>query len=503
MQSLRLVPLVLFSSALMWVAYPPLNYGWVVFFAPTPFLWALRRTQTMRQATWLGTLFAGAFFGALLHWIAVLGLVAWIPLTLVMAAFGAAYGALMYIVREWTAWRWWIVAVGGWALWDFSRARFPFGGFPWGAPGWPVGTLAWPRGAAQWIGPTGWGVLVVGFAAAIVLLTDEEQDRRPLEVMAGVVLVLTVLGAMFSPDAAGGEVRTAIVQGNSPCPGSNCANEKQIIYNNHLRLTRTLIPEAVDFVVWGENAFGGSFNPTFNPEVAAQIGGEAQRLDAYILASGTRPAGPGKFDNVNVLFGPNGAILGEYRKTHPVPFGEYVPFRDLLKFIPQLEEVPNDMVRGPGPVVWPISINGNDAFLGSVISFEGAFPRTMRAEVKAGAQLMVIATNEASYGESPASDQLIGMVRLTAASLGVDVAVAAVTGHSTFVYANGSVSDEKTELFTEGVIVNRLEFQRSRPTLYARAGDWLEVLAILAAIITLVAYRVGREEFKIRPEARQ
>jgi apolipoprotein N-acyltransferase len=502
MQALRLVPPVLLSSFLMWAAFPPLGLGFLVFVAPTPFLWALRRVRTLRQASWLGFLYAAAFFGALLSWIIILGAVAWIPLTLAMGAFGAAYGALMYTVREWTAWRWWVVAVGGWALWDLLRARFPFGGFPWGAPGWPVGSLAWPRGAAQWIGPTGWGVLVVGLAAGIVLLTDEEKDRRPLEILAGIIVGLTVLGAIFSPDAAGGEVRTAIVQGNSPCPRVHCPNEKQIIYNNHLRLTRTLIPEAVDLVVWGENAFGGAFNPTFNPEVAAQIGGEAVRLDAYLLASGTRPAGPGKFENVNILFGPDGTILGEYLKTHPVPFGEYVPFRELLEFIPQLDQVPNDMVRGPGPVVWPIVVNSNEALLGSVISFEGAFPRTMRGEVAQGAQLLVVATNEGSYGDSPASDQLIGMVRLTAASLGVDVAVAAVTGHSTFVYADGSLAPQKTDLFTEDVIVSRLEFQRSRPTLYARLGDWLQVLAVAAAFITVVAYRVGRPEFKIRPEAR-
>ncbi|MDX1690015.1 MAG: apolipoprotein N-acyltransferase [Acidimicrobiia bacterium] len=500
MQALRLVPPVLASAALMWAAFPPLDLGFLVFVAPAPLLWALRRVRSLREASWLGFLYAGAFFGALLGWIAILGFVAWIPLTLAMAAYGAAYGALMYLVREWTAWRWWLVAVGGWAAWDFVRARFPFGGFPWGAPGWPVGTLAWPRGAAQWIGPTGWAVLVIGFAAGLVLLTDEERDRRPLEIVTGVVVGLTVLGAVFAPSTGGGEIRTAIVQGDSPCPGADCPNEKQIIYNNHLRLTRTLIPDAVDFVVWGENAFGGAFNPTFNPEVAAQIGGEAERLGAYILASGTRPGGPGRFENVNVLFGPDGTILGEYLKRHPVPFGEYVPFRELLEFIPQLDQVPNDMVRGTGPVVWPMVVNGNEAFLGSVISFEGAFPRIIRSEVKAGAQLMVVATNEASYGISPASDQLIGMVRLTAASLGVDTVLAAVTGQSTFIGADGSVGP-KTPLYEEAVLVDRVRFQRSRPTLYARVGDWLQVVAVVAAAVT-VATRAGRAEFKIRPEAR-
>ncbi len=502
MQAIRLIPAVLLSAALMWASFPPLGLGFLVFVAPAPFLWALRRATSLREATWVGFLFGAAFFGSLLWWIFILGAVAWIPLTLAMAAWAAGYGALMYVVREWSPWRWWLVAVGGWAFWDFLRARFPFGGFPWGAPGWPVGELAWPRGAAQWIGATGWGVLVVGVAAGIVLLTDEEKDRRPLEVAGAFVVALTLLGALFSPDAAGGEVRAAIVQGNSPCPRVHCANEKQIIYNNHLNLTRSLRPEVVDLVVWGEDSFGGSFNPTFNPEVAAQMGGEAVRLGAYLLAGGTRPAGPGKFENVNVLFAPDGSIVGEYLKRHPVPFGEYVPFRELLEFIPQLDQVPNDMVRGSRPVVWPITVNGNEGLLGSVISFEGAFARTIRSEVREGAQLLVVATNEGSYGRGPASDQLVAMVRLTATSLGVDVVHAAVTGKSTFIGADGSLG-ASTELFTEDVIVGTVALQRSRPTLYARTGDWLQILSIVGAAVVILMARVGRAEFKIRPEARR
>ncbi|MBP1631775.1 MAG: apolipoprotein N-acyltransferase [Acidobacteria bacterium] len=500
---MQLAAAALISAALMWLAFPPVNLGLLVFVAPVPLLWALRRATTRREATWVGLIYGVAFFGGMLWWIYTLGAVAWFPLVGTMAAYTVGYALLMYLVRLWSPSLWWAVAVGGWALFEFARSRFPLGGFPWGAAGFPIGTIPGARGAAQWIGPTGWGVLVIGFAASLVLLAEEEPDRRPLEAMVAIIVVLSALGLVLSPEAGGQAVRVAIVQGSSPCPREHCTNEKQLIYDAHLGLTRTIAAGSVDLVVWPEDSFGGSVNPTFNPEVAAQMGAEAVRIGAYLLAGGSRSAGPAEWDNYNILFGPNGAMLGEYMKRHPVPFGEFVPLRNLLKFIPQLDQVPRDLRRGQGPVVFSMALGDYSFRLGSVISFEGAFPRYLRSEVKAGAQVAVVATNEGSYGRGPASDQLIEMVRLNAAAMGVDVIHAAVTGHSTFLFADGSRSSAETGLFTGEVLYGSARVQESRRTLYAMTGDWLELAAMAGAAAALVVGWRNPREFRIRPRARR
>jgi apolipoprotein N-acyltransferase len=500
---MQLVAAALLSAVLMWLSFPPVNLGFLVFAAPVPLLWALRRTGTRREAARVGFLYGFAFFGGMLWWIYQLGAVAWFPLIGALAVYVTAYALLLHAVRLWSPLLWWMVAVGGWAAFEFARSRWPLGGFPWGAPGFAVGVVPGARGAAQWIGPTGWGVLVIAFAAALVLMAEEERDRRPLEVVTALFVVVAARGLVFAPDAAGTAVRVAIVQGNSPCPRAHCANEKQQIYESHLDLTKTIEAGSVDLVVWAEDSFGGSYNPTFNPEVAAQMGSEAVRLGAYLLAGGSRSAGPENWDNYNLLFAPDGSIVGEYLKQHPVPFGEFVPLRDLLKFIPQLDQVPRDLRRGAGPVVFPVEIGGRSFQLGSVISFEGAFPRYLRGEVRAGAQLIVVATNEGSYGRGPASDQLIGMVRINAAALGVDVVHAAVTGHSTFVRADGSLDAAQTGLFTDEVLYGTVRVQESRRTFYAVIGDWLELAAIGAAGIALVVGWRRPREFRIRPLARR
>jgi len=152
-----------------------------------------------------------------------------------------------------------------------------------------------------------------------------------------------------------------------------------------------------------------------------------------------------------------------------------VPLRGLLGFIPQLDQVPRDMVRGTEATVFPIG----DNFLGSVISFEGAFPRSIQAIAANGGQMMVVSTNESSFGETASSDQLIDMTRVNAAAIGQDLVHAAITGRSTFITADGSVG-EKTGLYEEAVLYGDAAMRSAGPTLFTRFPFWPVVLGVIA-----------------------
>ena len=84
----------------------------------------------------------------------------------------------------------------------------------------------------------------------------------------------------------------------------------------------------------------------------------------------------------------------------------------------------------------------------------------------------------------------------------VDLRPFAVTGKSTFVGAGGSTS-ERSEQFEAVVLRGTVHFQDAPRTLYALAGDWLQVLAILNGLVLIGAYRETRRGFKIRPEVRR
>ena len=468
------------SALLMWAAFPPLDVGPLAFAAPIPLFWALRRVERGFEAVTIGFLWGSVFFGTLLFWISILGFIAWVPLVLLMAAYFAAYGLVVWLFRLWPAWRWWLIVVGAGALIEFVRARFPFGGFPWGNIGYAAGGFPPLLGSVQFIGPAGWTVLAVAFAAAAALVIESRDHWRQFVDTSVVIVLLGVVGALFAPTADGETLRVAIVQGGSPCPMVHCQNENQRIFESHLALTETIPDDGADLVVWAENSTGPPFEPENNDAVKAAIISQAGRTGAYFLVSGTRRVEPDGFLNVNMLYSPEGVKIGEYAKQHPVPFGEYVPLRSLLGFIPQLDQVPRDMVRGTEPVVFPMA----QGQLGSVISFEGAFPRSIRGISHAGSQLLVVATNESSFGDSAASDQLIDMTRVNAAAIGQDVVHAAITGKSTFITAAGKVG-EGTDLFTEGVLYGEVAMRSAGPTPFTRFPNWVTLVALIGLIAAL------------------
>ena len=491
LSSLSMIPIALVaaSALLMWAAFPPIGFGALAFVAPVPLFLAIRSIERASIAIALGFAWGAAFFGLLLTWLMVLGFVAWFPLAILMGSFTAAYVALIWVFRLWTPWRWWLIAVGGWVAMEYVRGRFPFGGFPWGDIGYPAAGLPGAIGSVQWIGPAGWTVLVVAFAAGLTLVLEHHKDWRMIVDSASVILLLVIAGAFLGPSPGGQVWRTAIVQGGSPCPQTRCQNENQRIYEQHLEFTKSIPAGSVQFVIWPENSTGSPYEPENNDEVFREIIEQAQRLDAYILVSGTRVEGDSFFYNVNILYSPDGVRVGEYLKRHPVPFGEFVPLRGLFDFVPQLDRVPRDMIRGTEPVVFPT----DEGALGSLISFEGSFARSVRSTARAGAELLVVTTNTSSYGKSPATDQALAMVMVNAAAAGLETAYASITGKSTFITTGGQTG-ETTEQLEERVLYGSLQFNADVPTLWVRFGDWLAFLAMAAGLAAVVVSRSSERD---------
>lgn len=435
---------------------------------------ALRHAKTLVWAVASGLAFGIVFMAVLMGFLVNLGWEAPVGLVVSQAPFYAAMGGAVWIMRANRDWKWVMFATGLWTAMEFTRARVPFGGLEWGAVGYPAGELAALRGAAQWIGTSGWGVLFIAVAAALAVV---RHDRRPLFAVGGLAVLVAAAGSFAMRGPTGEALQVAIVQGNSPCPIDHCAGERAEIFQRHLDLTAQLQPGSVDLVLWPESAT--TFPVGGDSADRELVLAEAARLGAVIVVGGDRPSGSAStFINSNVTISADGRVIGEYRKQHPVPFGEYVPVRSLFGRLGVTDRVPRDMVRGDGPEV--VTVDGYR--LGGVISFEGAFARYPRSAVAAGAQLLVVASNEASYGLSSASAQFIGMTRMRAAETGVDVLHGAVTGASTLITSGGDVGP-RTDLYSEGIVRGEARARNSAPTLFVRWGDWLAVAAMTAGAI--------------------
>lgn len=485
--AVRSVALSALAGLLLYAAFPHIGQGFLALPAMVLFLYALDVVECRKGAVASGAVFGLVFFGFLFPWLTELGLIAFVPLWLVQSVFTAVFGWWAWRMRDHSGWKRVVLLTAGWAAMEAIRARFPLGGFEWGILGYPMGDYGFTRHATQWIGTSGWSVLVVAVAASVVVAV-RHRSILPLVLSAGAVLGLGLAGLAWPAVADGPTIRVAVIQGSTPCPGTHCENERFRTYTQHLELTRTLESGSVDLVVWPEGSSGGfSADPVLIPEIGAEMGAEARRLGAVLLAGGDRPISDTEWVNANVVFDESGTIVGEYRKRHPVPFGEYIPLRPLFEWIPALDAIPRDMVPGPGPVVFDVSWG----HLGSVVSWEGSFARFARDEVGMGAQLIVVATNQGSYPYSNASDQFIAMTRMRAAELGTDVVHAGVVGRSTIITDGGDIGPITGQATSE-VLLGEVRLRTAGPTLFARWGNWFQWLAMTAGVLATVPRRSAR-----------
>jgi len=123
----------------------------------------------------------------------------------------------------------------------------------------------------------------------------------------------------------------------------------------------------------------------------------------------------------------------------------------------------------------------------------------VRSGVRAGARLLAVQTNNATFGRTSEAAQQLQMTRLRAVEHGRAAVVASTSGISAVVRPDGAVV-RQTGIFTRGVLVERVPL-RSSTTLADRAGAWPEAaLAALALLGWALGVLVGRRRRRVPGE---
>jgi apolipoprotein N-acyltransferase len=502
------VPMAVAAGLAMLAAFPP--YGWWPL-APVgvALLAAAAHRRRMRAGAGLGFLTGVALFAPMLEWTNLhTGYLPWVLLSLLQAGYLALLGAATgYVSPLVDRWRWSWPALTGllWVGQEALRDRTPFGGFPWGRLAFSQGDSPLLRLAV--LG----GAPLVTFAVALSggLLVAAAWRRWPgllarpavrrwlpaAGLIAGAVAVAA--GAALVPvgvSQGGNSVTVAIVQGNVPRLGLDFNAQRQAVLNNHVDATLALAEQVAagtrprpDLVVWPENS--SDIDPLRNPSAGARISQAADAVRAPILV-GAVLLGPqaGQVRNAGILWRPgSGPDLEQlYTKRHPVPFAEYVPLRDVARMVSkQVDLIRADFVPGAEPGV----VNAGPAVLGDVICFEVAYDGLVRDTVTGGAQLLVVQTNNATFDEAEARQQL-AMVRLRAVEHGRAALMASTVGVSGFVAPDGRVS-AATGFNTPAVVVRQMQLGDGR-TPATRAGALPELALAGLAGAALMAAAVRR-----------
>jgi apolipoprotein N-acyltransferase len=493
---------VLVAGVALGLSWQP--YGlWPLLLVGIPAFTLAVRGARPAAAFGLGYLFGLLTLTLGVSWLHVLG--TWIAALLIifMALFFGLLGLIVSLVSRLS---WWpLAAACCWVFIEYVYSRIPLGGFGWTRIGYAAVDTPL-AGFFPIIGVAGvsFAVALIGQLIAWALLTlwaarqGGRARRTHIILAAALAFSIGLLGAVLrlyqvEPEAgSAGSVRVGIVQGNIPGRGIEAMGRARSVTNNHLSETIQLMTKArlgevaePDFLLWPENST--DIDPTVDPVTRQTVQAAADIAGRPILV-GAVMEGPG-FDErqtAALWWDPDHGVTARYDKQNLVPFGEWIPFRaQLLPVIPLLQQVGAQSVPGTRPGVLDVAVGGHPIKIGDVICFELAYDKTIYQSLIGGAQVLMVQSNNATYGGTGQIEQQFAITRARAMESRREIAVATTNGVSGFITRDGAVATRTQEFTAQSMVVEMP--LRSALTPAIRVAPWLERGVALVVVLACVA----------------
>jgi apolipoprotein N-acyltransferase len=491
------------SGLLLAAVFAPFNQHDATWFALVPLLVALKFVPARRlfllgfsagAACWLVSLFwltrvtAFGWFGLSLYCALYLGVFAWLVGLRIQRV-----GTLTVRNNLGTM----ALAATGWGGLEYLRSILATG-FPWN-----------PLAASQhhnvavlqvcaWGGAYALSALIVWVNAGVALTflryieCRGRWGRRPHAELIFGFLLLTgafMLGWSAWGRAAppGPVLRAAVVQTDIPQDEKWDRAKIELIYRRLRELTRGAVLTAPHLVIWPETALPDDVRSSpASYDLVYQLATSGVPLLVGSMDSVWPDAGPPTYYNCSFLFDGDGAIVGEYRKRHLVPFGEYVPLRHVLPFLKAMTPIEASFTGGHTSTVFRLP--GSELPFGALICFEDTVASLAREAVQNGARLLINQTNDAWFDPWWAQWQHMAHSILRAVENGVPVIRCANSGVSCFIDARGrvvEVLERDGQVRFPGYVTGELalpgpEFQ---PTFYTRHGDLFARTCVLVVLL--------------------
>ncbi|MBC8135195.1 MAG: apolipoprotein N-acyltransferase [Fibrella sp.] len=511
------VALPVFSAVLLSFCFPFASAWWLSWFALVPLYYVLLRANGNPRSGFV----SGFWFGLTLHlvgvfWMNKLGTVPWIGVAVFESGAFAIFGAIAapLLIRLPSSARPLLFA----ALWTCLEYARTLGemAFPW----FPIAATQVPvLPMVQIVAVTGqWGL---GFALALAngLLGEAVplwrlKDRKAAEICVAVAISLPVLiclagivgeASVASQDTSAlsekRDIQTiAIVQGNVGKVPENAGMDSLNDYRSssldtYLQMTRFVSvgalaprpspsggrgePEGpgvrapktgnLSFILWPETVVPGYLLQ--DPQLQFPVASLAREANTDLLVGTMNSGSKDEKYNSVVHLDPTGNVVRTYAKQRLVPMGEFFLFRDVLGDIYDKYEVPNDdLTPGREPGVFTVGEGAKATEVGMLICYEAVFPYISRGRVRDGAQVLVQATSDQTFDETPNPQQHADLCVLRAVETRRYFVRAGSTGLSQIIDASGRVRRNIPSL-KAGTIVDTIVLRQDQ-TFFVRFGDW-------------------------------
>lgn len=338
-------------------------------------------------------------------------------------------------------------------------------------------------------------IVYVNSMLAFSALSVKKNDGKGAKYVFVAVAVFLVNGAFgcarmaFTDYSDYDHIEALVLQGNIPSSEkwSDSMDSTREVYLN-LAKSEALsfdIEGGVDVAVMPETAFPVTIHPDDGilSQTEKSLHEMSKILDAELFA-GAFSENDDKSYNSVFVFSPDGSVSEPYNKQNIVPFGEFLPYRDVIeKFSPSLASMnvfSSDIARGMNFL--PLDTRVGKA--ACLVCFDSIFPETARKQVANGADFIVISTNDSWYKTSSALYQHADHAVMRAIENNVPVIRSANTGISCIIDPLGNVISS-TNVNERIAIRESVPLTRSR-SLYNVTGELVVPTAFVVIFLFLV-----------------
>lgn len=321
------------------------------------------------------------------------------------------------------------------------------------------------------------------------------KDKKGIfAVMAAVVFVLnTAAGTViyFLPEETGEDIDVACVQGNVPANQKwNTENQGSIFYN-HVLMMEEACENGAEVIILPESAVPTAYREGNTIDVYYKA--ISQTYGVYVIA-GVNYKTESDYYNAVVGIYPDASETDIYKKRHLVPFGEYIPYSDIItKVFPFVEGLTEDfdiLTAGDEPTL----VKAKDVKAAPAVCFDSIFPNLSRESVAEGAQFIVIATNDSWFNDSFGGKDHLRQAKLRAIENKRYVARAANTGISAIIDSKGNIV-EQTKFFEKDILYGQIK-PIYKETLYTKIGDIVLYICIAAEALMILICIIRRIKWK-------
>ncbi|MDD5115598.1 MAG: apolipoprotein N-acyltransferase [Candidatus Omnitrophica bacterium] len=493
------VILSVLSAVLLSLSFSSFNLWLLAWVGFIPLLISLENGSVLRSF-FVAYLWGVIFWVITIYWLVHVTLLGQAILILYLALYSGLFGCLVYLCRSYPVRVSLFFIPASWVLLEYLRS-YLFTGFPWALMG-----LSQYRNLAliQISDITGsWGVsfLVIMVNAGIYFSLRRRLKKTDLLICLSILFLSAGYGfyrLSHRPELRMDKewLKVSVIQGNIPQELKWDKGSASGILDDYLELSRKAAGEDnPGLIIWPEASVPFVWGDRFSDTQFRRIFSLAKDLKTALLVGSLSRLGVSYFNSALFVdkFGQPEKI---YNKIHLVPFGEFVPLKDVFPFLRSIAPI-GDIEPGREPVVF-----ASPADFSVLICFEDLFPELSREFVKKGARFLVNITNDAWYKKSSAPYQHLAASVFRAVENRVNLVRSANTGISGFIDPCGRLSStvqdrSGRQIFVRGYNSKNLCLLSQGRTVYNHYGDIFILLCLSFEIYSAVIY--SRKRLAARP----